>query len=149
MLEHAIHLFQTGEVQVDNQISSCSMKATAKTPLKLNKVSRKESLSTLAFSKQNWGMSTHNYFTSISKCDDAALSEIIAMAQALIMPSLEMSLDDGSFHGNLMDDEFYLSDGLRLNIPQLQSSTLCGIEIIPYIFCMLSYPAFAPSNFTH
>ncbi|KAI5998928.1 hypothetical protein F5J12DRAFT_681688, partial [Pisolithus orientalis] len=57
----------------------------AKTPLKLNKVSGKESSSALAFSEQNWGTSTRNYHTSIPKCNNAAMSEIVAMAHTLII----------------------------------------------------------------
>ncbi|KAI6147389.1 hypothetical protein BKA82DRAFT_3953153, partial [Pisolithus tinctorius] len=57
----------------------------AKTPLKLNKVSGKESLSVLVFSEQNWGTSTHDYHTSISKHNNTAMSEIIAMAHTLVI----------------------------------------------------------------
>ncbi|KAI6141328.1 hypothetical protein BKA82DRAFT_3941020, partial [Pisolithus tinctorius] len=84
-LEHAIRLFKRGEVQVDDQMSTHGMRATAKTPLKLNKVSRKESSSALAFSEQNWGTSTCDYHASISKRNNAAMSEIIAMAHTLVI----------------------------------------------------------------
>ncbi|KAI6100816.1 hypothetical protein EDD16DRAFT_1448330, partial [Pisolithus croceorrhizus] len=59
-LERAIRLFQRGELHVDDQISTRG-KATAKTPLKLNKVSGKESSTALAFSEQNWGACTRQY----------------------------------------------------------------------------------------
>ncbi|KAI6153198.1 hypothetical protein BKA82DRAFT_34262 [Pisolithus tinctorius] len=52
-LEHAIQLFQRGDMDVNNQISTWG-KATAKTPLKLNRTSGKESSAALAFSEQNW-----------------------------------------------------------------------------------------------
>ncbi|KAI6010791.1 hypothetical protein F5J12DRAFT_718537, partial [Pisolithus orientalis] len=52
-LEHAIWLFQRGEVQVNDQMSTHGMRVMAKTPLKLNKVSGKESSSALAFSEWN------------------------------------------------------------------------------------------------
>ncbi|KAI6145941.1 hypothetical protein BKA82DRAFT_3953180, partial [Pisolithus tinctorius] len=84
-LECAIWLFQRGEVQVDDQMSTHGMRAMAETLLKLNKVSGKESSSALAFSEQNWGTSTHDYHASISKCNNTAMSEIIAMAHTLII----------------------------------------------------------------
>ncbi|KAI6145386.1 hypothetical protein BKA82DRAFT_3946624, partial [Pisolithus tinctorius] len=84
-LEHAIRLFQRGEVQVNDQMSTHGMRAMAKTPLKLNKASGKESLSALAFSEQNWGTSTCDYHTSISKHNNTVMSEIIAMAHTLVI----------------------------------------------------------------
>ncbi|KAI6014755.1 hypothetical protein BKA83DRAFT_4022974, partial [Pisolithus microcarpus] len=65
-LEHAIHLFQRGKLHVDDQISTHG-KATVKTPLKLNKTSRKESSTALVFSEQNWGSCTQQYFMSINR----------------------------------------------------------------------------------
>ncbi|KAI5994967.1 hypothetical protein EDC04DRAFT_2550237, partial [Pisolithus marmoratus] len=65
-LKHAICLFQRGKLHVDDQISTHG-KATTKTPLKLNKVSGKESLTVLAFSEQNWGACTQQYFMSVNK----------------------------------------------------------------------------------
>ncbi|KAI5998490.1 hypothetical protein F5J12DRAFT_696703, partial [Pisolithus orientalis] len=84
-LEHAIWLFQMGEVQVDDQMSTHGMSTTTKTPLKLNKVSGKESSSVLAFSEQNLGTRTHNHHTSISKGNNTVLSEIVPMAHTLII----------------------------------------------------------------
>ncbi|KAI5999733.1 hypothetical protein EDC04DRAFT_2546513, partial [Pisolithus marmoratus] len=65
-LEHAIHLFQRGKLHVNDQISACS-KATVKTPLKLNRASGKESSTALAFSEQNWGSCTWQYFMSVNR----------------------------------------------------------------------------------
>ncbi|KAI5999822.1 hypothetical protein F5J12DRAFT_688305, partial [Pisolithus orientalis] len=84
-LEHAIQLFQRGRCKFDDQMSTHGMRATAKTLLKLNKVSKKEPSSALAFSEQNWGTSTRNYHASTSKCNNAAMSEIIAMAHTLVI----------------------------------------------------------------
>ncbi|KAI6021077.1 hypothetical protein EDC04DRAFT_2549006, partial [Pisolithus marmoratus] len=65
-LEHAIRLFQRGELHVDDQISACG-KATVKTPLKFNRASRKESSTALAFSEQNWGSCMWQYFMSVNR----------------------------------------------------------------------------------
>ncbi|KAI6029787.1 hypothetical protein BKA83DRAFT_4018049, partial [Pisolithus microcarpus] len=59
-LERAIRLFQRGQLHVDDQFSSCG-KATARTPLKLNKSSGKETSTALSFSEQNWGACTRQY----------------------------------------------------------------------------------------
>ncbi|KAI6140533.1 hypothetical protein BKA82DRAFT_160469 [Pisolithus tinctorius] len=122
-LERAIWLFQRGEVQVDDQMSTHGMRATAKTPLKLNKVSGKESSSALAFSEQNWGTSTRDYHASISKHNNAAMSEIVAMAHTLIIPSTE-TLDDGSSPGDLMD-EFYFA--VNTDLRQSICEILCTL----------------------
>ncbi|KAI5991906.1 hypothetical protein EDD15DRAFT_2135288, partial [Pisolithus albus] len=65
-LERAIRLFQRGDLQVDDQLSARG-KATARTPLKLNKTSGKETSAALSFSEQNWGACTRQYFMSINK----------------------------------------------------------------------------------
>ncbi|KAI6111470.1 hypothetical protein EDD16DRAFT_1442680, partial [Pisolithus croceorrhizus] len=65
-LEHAIHLFQRGDHHVNDQLSAHG-KATARTPLKFNKMSGKESSIALLFSKQNWGSCTCQYFMLINK----------------------------------------------------------------------------------
>ncbi|KAI6118056.1 hypothetical protein F5141DRAFT_974302, partial [Pisolithus sp. B1] len=65
-LEHAIHLFQRGDLHVDDQLSSHG-KATARTPLKLNKSSGRETSTTLSFSEQNWGTCTCQYFMLVNK----------------------------------------------------------------------------------
>ncbi|KAI6043363.1 hypothetical protein EDC04DRAFT_2553870, partial [Pisolithus marmoratus] len=62
----AICLFQRGDLLVNDQISAHG-KATARTPLKLNKMSGKESSAMLSFSEQNWGACTHQYFMLINK----------------------------------------------------------------------------------
>ncbi|KAI6028140.1 hypothetical protein EDC04DRAFT_2534186, partial [Pisolithus marmoratus] len=64
--EHAIHLFQRGKLHVDNQISTHG-KATVKPPLKLNKMSGKELSTVLAFSEQNWGSCTQQYFMLVNR----------------------------------------------------------------------------------
>ncbi|KAI6040512.1 hypothetical protein EDC04DRAFT_2541216, partial [Pisolithus marmoratus] len=61
-----IHLFQRGDLLVDDQISAHG-KATVRTPLKLNKTSGKELSATLSFSEQNWGACTCQYFMLINK----------------------------------------------------------------------------------
>ncbi|KAI6157350.1 hypothetical protein BKA82DRAFT_4009734 [Pisolithus tinctorius] len=93
-------------VQVNNQISSHSMKVTVKTPLKLNKVSRKESSSliALAFSEHNWGASTHDHFALISKCNDATLSEIVAGSS----PHYAL-IRDVTGHGSSHGDQWMMS----------------------------------------
>ncbi|KAI6114261.1 hypothetical protein F5141DRAFT_982368, partial [Pisolithus sp. B1] len=83
-LEHAIHLFQRGDLLVDNQISTCG-KATMKAPLKFNKMSGKESSTTLAFSEQNWGPCTWQYFMSVNKHNHTALKEVIKLAHTLLL----------------------------------------------------------------
>ncbi|KAI5999621.1 hypothetical protein EDD15DRAFT_2123044, partial [Pisolithus albus] len=83
-LERAIHLFQRGELHVDDQISTRG-KATAKTPLKLNKTSGKESSTALAFSEQNWGSCTRQYFMSVNRRNHAALKEVVTMANSVLM----------------------------------------------------------------
>ncbi|KAI6032281.1 hypothetical protein BKA83DRAFT_4030422, partial [Pisolithus microcarpus] len=65
-LECAIHLFQRGDLHIDDQLSAHG-KATVRTPLKFNKMSGKETLAALSFSEQNWGTCTHQYFMSINK----------------------------------------------------------------------------------
>ncbi|KAI6098619.1 hypothetical protein EDD16DRAFT_1450519, partial [Pisolithus croceorrhizus] len=56
-----------------------------KTPLKLNKMSGKESSTALAFSEQNWGPCTWQYFMLVNKCNHAALKEVIKMANTLLL----------------------------------------------------------------
>jgi hypothetical protein len=97
-------LFHSGELQVDDQISTCG-KATTKTPLKLNKATGKESSSALAFSEQNWGACTRQYYISVAKHANTTLSEIVTMANALIVPTLEMLSDDGSLQSDVMKEE--------------------------------------------
>ncbi|KAI6004447.1 hypothetical protein F5J12DRAFT_783420 [Pisolithus orientalis] len=95
VLKCAIQLFQRGDMDINNQISTWG-KATVKTPLKLNRMSGKESLAALAFLEQNWGMCTRHYYMSVAKCDHLALTEIISMVNALVSPAMDSLLDDGS-----------------------------------------------------
>ncbi|KAI6114543.1 hypothetical protein F5141DRAFT_979760, partial [Pisolithus sp. B1] len=60
VLECAIHLFQRGDLHVDDQLSSHG-KATVRTPLKINKSSGRETSTALSFSEQNWGACTRQY----------------------------------------------------------------------------------------
>ncbi|KAI6106555.1 hypothetical protein EDD16DRAFT_1454387, partial [Pisolithus croceorrhizus] len=57
----------------------------AKTPVKLNKMSGKESSTTLAFSEQNWGSYTQQYFMSVNRHNHATLKAVIMMANSVLM----------------------------------------------------------------
>ncbi|KAI6025701.1 hypothetical protein F5J12DRAFT_715551, partial [Pisolithus orientalis] len=81
-LKHAIQLFQKGDMDINNQISTWG-KATAKTPLKLNRTSGKESSAALVFSEKNWETCTKHYYMLVAKHNHLALTEIASMANAL------------------------------------------------------------------
>ncbi|KAL4068758.1 hypothetical protein V8B97DRAFT_2024679 [Scleroderma yunnanense] len=113
-LEHVIHLFYKGEVHVNDQISTCG-RATMKTPLKSKKGSEKEPLTILAFSDQNWGSCTRQYFISVARCDATALKEVITMANALVTPVDSMMSEDGSL-GDLMVEDLNMSTDQHMSI---------------------------------
>ncbi|KIJ11314.1 hypothetical protein PAXINDRAFT_157348 [Paxillus involutus ATCC 200175] len=93
-LERAIKLIGDGHVNIKNQISAKG-KPMAKTPLKLNKVSGKESVNALAFSESHWGSSARSYCTAISKHGIDVIEETTTMAHALLkMSSIEYSSED-------------------------------------------------------
>ncbi|KIO06311.1 hypothetical protein M404DRAFT_138938, partial [Pisolithus tinctorius Marx 270] len=125
-LEHAIQLFQRGDVDVDNQISTWG-KATAKTPLKLNRTSGKESSAALAFSEQNWGTCTRHYYTLVAKCDHLALTEIVSMANALVLPATDSLLDDGSLRVDSAAEDLGVSIDQCMNICRTNTLSLHGL----------------------
>jgi len=90
-------------LHVDGQIGMHG-KAIAKTPLKLNMATRKETPNALAFSEQNWGSCTQQYYISVAKCSNASLKETVTMANGLTSSTLELS-EDGSFQGDQMAEE--------------------------------------------
>ncbi|KAL4061715.1 hypothetical protein J3A83DRAFT_4376600 [Scleroderma citrinum] len=115
VLKCAIHLFESSDLQVDDQNSTCG-KPTLKTPLKLNKISRKESSNSFAFSEQHWGPCTWQYVTLITKHDDAVLKDIVAMANALIMPSMMEMSEDSSFQGDQMAEDIAKAAAQCINL---------------------------------
>jgi len=71
----------------------------------------RESPTQLAFSKQNWGPGTQQYYISVARCDDAMLAEIVSMANALIASMLDMLLEDISgLQGDMVADELATAD---------------------------------------
>jgi len=71
-------------------------KATVKIPLKVNKLTGKESSAVSTFSEQNCGPRTRLYAIAIDKRDDAALHDIVAGATALIPYSMDAVSEEGS-----------------------------------------------------
>jgi len=115
-LERALRLIQRGDIDIDAQISTRG-KATAKTPLKFNKATGKESSVALSFSEQNWGSCTREYFTSVNKRDDATLKEIVSMASALNISTLDgLSSEEGSCQDNAMANDQMVAVRQRKNI---------------------------------
>ncbi|KAI6021336.1 hypothetical protein BKA83DRAFT_116377 [Pisolithus microcarpus] len=115
-LECVIHLFQRGKLHVNDQISTHS-KATVRTPLKLNRTSRKESLTVLAFPEQNWGSCTWQYFMSVNRCDHAALKEVIMMANSVLMSTMDSTmLEDSTFQDDVMADDLAVSANQHMSI---------------------------------
>ncbi|KAI6099444.1 hypothetical protein EDD16DRAFT_1892324 [Pisolithus croceorrhizus] len=115
-LERAIRLFQRGDLHVDDQLSSCG-KATARTPLKINKSSGRETSTALSFSQQNWGACTCQYFMSVNKHDEAALKEIIISASAFITPTMDsLMAEDGTSADDALTDDFFMSANQRMSI---------------------------------
>ncbi|KIO14671.1 hypothetical protein M404DRAFT_118971, partial [Pisolithus tinctorius Marx 270] len=125
-LEHAIQLFQRGDMDIDNQISTWG-KATAKTPLKLNRTSGKESSAALAFSEQNWGTCTRHYYTSVAKRDHLALTEIVSMANALVSLATDSLLDDGSLRVDSAAEDLGMSIDQCMNICRTNTLSLHGL----------------------
>ena len=68
-----------------------------KIPLKVNKVTGKESGAVSMFSEQNCGPRTRLYIVAIDKRDNAALCDIVAGATALIPYSMDAMSEEGSF----------------------------------------------------
>ena len=115
-LERALRLIQRGDIDIDDQISTRG-KATAKTPLKLNKAPGKESSAALSFSKQNWGSCSREYFMSINKRDVATLKEIVSKASAFNTSILDgLSSEDGSCQDNAMANDQMAAASQRKNI---------------------------------
>ncbi|KAI6113945.1 hypothetical protein EDD17DRAFT_1515405 [Pisolithus thermaeus] len=113
-LKCMIHLFQRGDLHVNDQLSSHG-KATARTPLKLNKLSGRETSTTLSFSKQNWGACTHQYFMSVNKHNSAVLKEVIASASAFVTPTMDsLMAEDGTSPDDVLTDGFLTSE-VQLN----------------------------------
>ncbi|KAI6120234.1 hypothetical protein EV401DRAFT_2171576, partial [Pisolithus croceorrhizus] len=63
-----------------------------RTPLKLNRTSEKESSTALAFSEQNWGSCTWQYFMSVNRHDHAALKEVITMENLVLMSTMDSTM---------------------------------------------------------
>ena len=101
-------------MHVNDQISTRG-KATAKTPLKLNRMTGKESSSALAFLEQNWGACTRQYFMSVSRHDHPVLKQIAMMANTLVLPAMD-ALEDCSLQGDQMVDELVLSAGQHIGV---------------------------------
>ncbi|KAI6110927.1 hypothetical protein EDD16DRAFT_1710592 [Pisolithus croceorrhizus] len=102
-LERAIRLFQRGQLHVDDQFSSRG-KATARTPLKLNKSSGKETSTALSFSEQNWGACTPSAF---------------------VTPTMDsLMAEDGTSPDDVLTDDLLVSANQRMSISFPQSPPL-------------------------
>ncbi|KAI6112329.1 hypothetical protein EV401DRAFT_2074806 [Pisolithus croceorrhizus] len=120
-LERAIRLFQRGQLHVNDQFSSRG-KATARTPLKLNKSSGKETSTALSFSEQNWGACTRQYFMSINKRNNAALKEIVVSASAFVAPTMDsLMAEDGTSPDDVLTDDLLVSANQRMSISYFSS----------------------------
>ncbi|KAL4068687.1 hypothetical protein V8B97DRAFT_2024631 [Scleroderma yunnanense] len=105
-----------GDINIDGQIS-IHCKATTKMPLKINKVTGKESSAGLSFSEWNWGSCTCEYFMSVNKCDVSTLKEIVSMANALNTSTFDgISSEDGSCQDNAMANDQMAAVGQCKNI---------------------------------
>ncbi|KIM51189.1 hypothetical protein SCLCIDRAFT_33648 [Scleroderma citrinum Foug A] len=87
-LHHTFSLFRTGELQI-NVSKSTFCKAQVKVPLKMNKVTGKESSSAPMFSEQNCGSYTCQFVKAIEKHDDTVLHNIIVGATTLVPYTLD------------------------------------------------------------
>ncbi|KAL4072697.1 hypothetical protein V8B97DRAFT_2023439 [Scleroderma yunnanense] len=134
VLKCAIHLFESSDLQVDDQNSTCG-KPTLKTPLKLNKISRKESSNSFAFSEQHWGPCTWQYVTLITKHDDAVLKDIVAMANALIMPSMMEMSEDSSFQGDQMAEDIAKAAAQCINLCRIMSQFMNSMLTTMQVNC--------------
>ncbi|KAI6112128.1 hypothetical protein EDD16DRAFT_1521590 [Pisolithus croceorrhizus] len=89
---------------------STHSKAMARTLLKLNRTSRKELSTALAFSEQNWGSCTWQYFMLVNRCGHAALKEVITMANSVLMSTMDSTmLEDSTFQDDVMADDLVYS----------------------------------------
>ncbi|KIM56147.1 hypothetical protein SCLCIDRAFT_133291, partial [Scleroderma citrinum Foug A] len=87
-LHHTFSSFQTGELQINvSKLTFC--KAQVKVPLKMNKVTGKESSSAPMFSEQNCGSYTCQFVKAIEKHDDTVLHNIIVGATTLVPYTLD------------------------------------------------------------
>ncbi|KAI5989264.1 hypothetical protein EDD15DRAFT_2171448, partial [Pisolithus albus] len=111
--------FDLVERRINSQYSlnlSARGKATARTPLKFNKTSGKESSTALSFSEQNWGSCTRQYFMSINKRSSTALKEIVVSANALV-PSMDGPVaEDSSLPDDALTDDLLVSANQRMSI---------------------------------
>jgi len=76
----------------------------------------KESSTALAFSEQNWGACTRQYFMSISRRDHTVLKQIVTMANTLVSPAMDAFAEDGSLQGDQVADELAVSADQRIGI---------------------------------
>ncbi|KAI6016546.1 hypothetical protein EDC04DRAFT_2903129 [Pisolithus marmoratus] len=99
VLHHTLTLYNEGMLDLDVMVAP----RKAKMPLKMNKVTGKESSTALMFSKQNCSSHTRQYADAIAKHDDATLCEILVGATILTPGSEQVISEEGTVQSKEKD----------------------------------------------
>ncbi|KAH7923127.1 hypothetical protein BV22DRAFT_1016024 [Leucogyrophana mollusca] len=102
-MERALKLFAEGNIMLkDINIAS---KKPAKTPIKLNKATGKDSSAPLAFSEINWGHATRAYMKSINRHGNDLVVSISNLAHNIVLKRRGPPINDDEFNDNGSEDE--------------------------------------------
>ncbi|KAF8833862.1 hypothetical protein BDN67DRAFT_1017110, partial [Paxillus ammoniavirescens] len=106
-LNCALRLLHHGQIQVSSLSPSSSKGKTAiKTPLCLNKASRRESTTACAFSEQNWGSVTRKLTVSVSRQMTEQITTVIELVRVMLLDEMDAELEDGTVDSDY--DEYLL-----------------------------------------